>query len=147
MVSPAEFTAYVPSGKTRITHIVRSGEVIGSIATYYGVRVQDLKQWNALRSNTIRVGQRLSVYVSPSKAQLFAKNNLPPTALRINPQAEVESKGGYLYYQVKSGDSLWSISQQYKYLGITIADLMALNNMKKANKLVVGQTIKIKKIG
>ncbi len=146
MVAPAEFTAYVPSGKTKITHTVRSGEVLGGIASRYSVRVQDLKQWNALRNNTIRVGQKLSVYVSPSKAQLYAKGGATTTA-NSNPQADVVNKGGFLYYQVKPGDTIWSISQQYKYLGVTTSDLLAINNMTNSSKIVPGQTIKIKKIG
>lgn len=144
MIAPAEFTAYVPSGKTRIRHTVRSGEVLGTIAQRYGVRVQDLRYWNALRGNMIRVGQRLNVYLSPSRAQLYSKS---ASTTKSNPQAEVVNRGGYLYYQVKRGDSLWTISQQYKYLGVTTSDLMAINNMTAASKIMPGQTIKIKKVG
>jgi membrane-bound lytic murein transglycosylase D len=143
MAAPAAFSAYVPSGKTRIRHTVRSGDVLGTIAERYGVRVQDLRQWNALRGNMIRVGQRLNVYLSPSRAQLYSKDR----STKSNPQAEVVSRGGYLYYQVKPGDSIWSISQQYKYLGVTASDLMAINNMTRSSKIMPGQTIKIKKIG
>jgi len=146
MAAPAEFTAYVPSGKTKIMHTVRYGEVLGTIASRYGVRVQDLRQWNALRSNTIRVGQRLNVYVSPAKAQLYAKNSAAAALARKNPQASVVTKDGYLYYEVKPGDTIWSISQQYKFLGITAMDLLAINNMTVTTKILPGQTIKLKKI-
>lgn len=67
MVAPAEFTAYVPTGRIKITHKVQSGEALSIIAERYGVRVQDLRQWNALRGNRIIVGQRLNVYVKPKK--------------------------------------------------------------------------------
>jgi len=147
MVAPAEFVAYVPTGRTKLTHTVRSGEVLGTIASRYGVRVQDLKQWNALRSNTILVGQRLNVYVTPSKAQQLAKSGRGKTAsAKIIPQNEVMNRDGYLYYEVKHGDTIWGISQQYKYLGVTTSDLMTINNITAPSTLLPGQVIKIKKI-
>ncbi|MDR2813133.1 MAG: LysM peptidoglycan-binding domain-containing protein [Prevotellaceae bacterium] len=145
MVAPAGFTAYVPSGKTKIVHKVKKGDVLGSIAAHYGVYVQDLKQWNALRSNYIREGQKLNVYVNPSKAARYtAQNASSSKAVQEMPAGQ---QSDFLYYQVKQGDTLWSISQQYKYLGITPSDLMSLNNMSATTKIVAGQTIKIKKIG
>src|SRR5690606_37792796 len=46
-------------GRDRITYKVRSGDVLRSIAMRHGVRVDDLKKWNNLHGNTIRIGQRL----------------------------------------------------------------------------------------
>ena len=49
-------------GRDRIVYKVRNGDVLGSIAIRHGVRVNDLKKWNNLRSNTIHVGQRLNIW-------------------------------------------------------------------------------------
>lgn len=46
---------------TPVTHKVRSGESLGTIARRYGVSVADLKKWNGLRSDMIRAGQTLKV--------------------------------------------------------------------------------------
>ncbi len=43
-------------------HVVRRGDTLIEIAQEYGVSVANLKDWNNLRSNTIRVGQRLKVF-------------------------------------------------------------------------------------
>ncbi|MDR3296728.1 MAG: transglycosylase SLT domain-containing protein [Prevotellaceae bacterium] len=67
MVAPAEFTAYVPSGRTKMAYRVRQGDTLSSIARSYRVSVQELKQWNALRSNRINAGQRLNIYVKARK--------------------------------------------------------------------------------
>ncbi|MDR0414076.1 MAG: LysM peptidoglycan-binding domain-containing protein [Prevotellaceae bacterium] len=144
MAAPAAFSAYVPQGKTKVVHRVKKGDVLGTIAAQYGVRVQDLRQWNALRSNYIKVGQRLNVYVAPSKAALYSGQN---AVRQQSGQAAAGQQKDFLYYQVKQGDTLWSISQQYKYLGVTPSDLMSLNNMSSSTKIIPGQTIKIKKIG
>lgn len=42
-------------------HVVRKGETLGGIAQRHGVRVSQLKRWNGLRSDLIRVGQRLAL--------------------------------------------------------------------------------------
>lgn len=48
------------SGKV-IYHKVRSGQNLGVIAKKYGVTVSNVKKWNGLRSNMIKVGQRLKI--------------------------------------------------------------------------------------
>lgn len=52
---------YVERG-ARIRYRVRQGDYLGKIARRYGVSVSRIKKWNRLRSNRIRVGQRLTIY-------------------------------------------------------------------------------------
>ena len=58
---------------TKIRYRVRSGDYLGKIARRYGVRVSQIKRWNGLRSNNIRVGQRLTIF--PRKPVVNASNN------------------------------------------------------------------------
>lgn len=46
----------------RIIYKVKSGDVLGRIANRYGVSVSQLKQWNGLKNNNIRIGQKLIIY-------------------------------------------------------------------------------------
>ena len=46
----------------RTVHRVKSGETLGHIAGKYGVGVSEIKRWNGLKSDMIRVGQRIVVY-------------------------------------------------------------------------------------
>ncbi|GAB3168573.1 LysM peptidoglycan-binding domain-containing protein [Telluribacter humicola] len=48
--------------KRKMTHIVKRGENLNSIANRYDVDVQDIKGWNRLRKSTILRGQKLVVY-------------------------------------------------------------------------------------
>ena len=43
------------------THTVKKGETLSSIARKYGCTVNDLKKWNNLKSNTVKVGQKLKI--------------------------------------------------------------------------------------
>lgn len=45
-------------------HKVRSGETLSKIAGKYKVSVNQLKSWNHLKTNTIKIGQKLVVYNS-----------------------------------------------------------------------------------
>ncbi len=47
---------------SRITYIVKKGDFLGRIASRYHVSVAQLKRWNNLRSDNIRVGQRLYIH-------------------------------------------------------------------------------------
>ena len=44
---------------------VRSGDVLGTIAEKHGVGVRELRSWNGLRGDMIRVGQKLYIHADP----------------------------------------------------------------------------------
>ena len=120
----------------RIRYRVRSGDYLGRIAQKYGVSVSKIKQWNRLRSNNLRIGQRLTIY----------PRRLPVTHIqKAKKQSAVKSKkplpkGKYITYTVKQGDSLWSISQ--KYPNISVAQIKEWNNIW-GSKLKIGAKLKI----
>lgn len=45
-----------------VIYKVKSGDVLGKIARRYGVTVSQIKMWNNIHSNTIRIGQKLKIY-------------------------------------------------------------------------------------
>lgn len=108
------------------TYRVKSGDVLGTIASKHGVTITELKQWNNLSSNLIRVGQTLTVNnIKINKT--IAENNPKDTSSRT--------------YTVLPGDSLWIISK--KLDGLTVEDIKRLNNLnsnqiKPGQKLIIG---------
>ena len=46
----------------RTRYKVKSGDYLGKIANKFGVRVSDIKRWNSLRNNRLKIGQRLTIY-------------------------------------------------------------------------------------
>ena len=107
------------------TYTVKSGDTLSGIATRHGVTVNQLKQWNGLTSNNIRVGQKLKLNSSSSASS-----------------ASASSSGDYSTYTVKSGDSLYSIAKNYS--GVSAQDIMNFNGMSSSN-IKPGMTIKIPK--
>jgi membrane-bound lytic murein transglycosylase D len=123
-------------GRDRIIYRVRSGDVLGSIAMRHGVRVNDLKKWNNLRSNTIHVGQRLNIWQrSSSNASTVLASTKPKAPISAIPIPDSKT------YTVQPGDTLWDISKKFE--GLTIEKLKSLNNLNNSRlqpgqKLIIG---------
>jgi membrane-bound lytic murein transglycosylase D len=86
--------------------------------------VTDLKSWNGLSSNNIKVGQKLKV-----KGGAAA------------PQASSAS-GDFVTYTVKSGDSFYNIAKNYP--GVSAQNIMDFNGLSSSS-LRPGMKIKIPK--
>ena len=50
----------------RIFYRVKRGDYLWKIANKFGVRVRDIKRWNGLRTNKLKIGQRLSIFPKQS---------------------------------------------------------------------------------
>lgn len=156
-VNPSR-SSFVPpdiKGKTKLYYTVKDGDNLGFIAEWYRIGLSDLRYWNDIFGNTIRVGQRLTVFVDPSKADYFSKINmlsfdekqkLSGKTTSVNqqiPQTETTTDPDYVYYTVEYGDTIWDIVK--KFDNVTTSDVLALNNISDPGKIKVGQKLKIKK--
>jgi membrane-bound lytic murein transglycosylase D len=55
-------------GNATVIHRVKSGETLFSIARLYRTSVESLKEWNRLKSDSIRPGQRLTIHAARTVA-------------------------------------------------------------------------------
>lgn len=137
----------------RIVYKVRSGDYLGKIASKYRVSVNQIKRWNNLSSNNIRVGQNLVIYrggVAPSSASQSRNTSSSPAAKQSSnaggsqeakpaskPVSTVQSSGEYTIYTVKEGESLYIIAK--KFPGVSAQNIMDFNgigsNIKPGMKL------------
>lgn len=127
------------AGKEKIAYRVQSGDVLGTIAEKHQVRVSDIRAWNNINGNLIRVGQRLNIWVSPNT---YARLNGSAGSVNTSvvPQQNVSTTGSR-FHIVQPGDTLWHISKTYE--GLSIEKLKQLNNLKDSKikpgqKLVIG---------
>lgn len=108
----------VPLPTTRqITYRVRSGDTLSGIAARFGVKTADIRKQNKLKSNTIKVGQRLRLTVREVQ-----RTSLRKTA-----------------YRVKRGDTLYTIAKRHRTSVSAIMDENKLESkdLKPGQRLVI----------
>lgn len=112
----------------RITHVVRRGETLSSIAKKYRIRTADLKKWNRISGSRVVYRQRLTIHVNEPSGSALAV--APPSkvvaAVVASPQATSQPR----YHTVQRGDTLWTISQRY---GMPVDRLKKVNQIKSGN--------------
>lgn len=163
--SPATLQNIAVAGSAssqRVSYKVKSGDYLGKIASKYHVTVKQLMEWNHLRNTNLRIGQVLYIYgkfngpvaSSSSKASASsndskstnagkshaAKDTDKSSAATPSPAATA-AEGTYTIYEVKSGDSLYKISQAYP--GVSADDIMKFNGI--GTDIKPGMKLKIPK--
>lgn len=147
------------------TITVEQGDALSSIAQRAGVSVAQLKEWNGLDGDFIRVGQKLVVTPKaphanddgidwtppfdygpeptksrhPHSPQIAARDPSTAVSMREYDQPEHEKKRARTY-RVQKGDTLSEIALK---LDTTVAELLAANPGLKAERIYPGQTIDV----
>jgi membrane-bound lytic murein transglycosylase D len=153
-------TVYTPvdiKDKTKLFYIVKEGDNLGFISEWYRVGLSELRYWNNIYRNTIRIGQQLVVYVDPAKSEYFSKVNsmsfadkqkmigktVQVSSLTAQAAIPAEADEDYITYTVRYGDTIWDIVKMFD--NVTTTDVLTLNNISDPGKIQVGQKLKIKK--
>lgn len=148
-----QYTPIDIKGKEKVFYKVKPDDNIGFISSWYNVRAADIRYWNNVNRNLIRVGQKLLIYVPKGEKESLAKidgmsfeakqwmiGKTPGNTTKAKP---VPIDPNFEYYTVRRGDNLWDIAS--KFQGISNKDLMQLNNITDVKSLFPGQKLKIRK--
>jgi len=122
----------IPSGKL-ITHVIRNGETLGSIAEKYGVSVTSIRELNGIYGSKIIAGKSLKVVV---------KNNYPtqPLSTKIEgKQSTISTKNKTIQHKIASGETLTSIAEKYK---VSVEEIKKINGLSNS-RIVAGKTLVI----
>ena len=149
-------------------YTVKPGDTLYRIANMYDVTVDELKNYNNLTSNILSVGQELIIPIKPVTEEDYvvyevmpgdtlyaianryntkvdsikAYNNLTSDLLNIGQILQIPlDSSTFLYqiYEIKPGDTLYSIAKKYN---TTVSDIASLND-DLSSFLRIGQVIKI----
>ncbi len=152
-------------------YTVRKGETLTQFARRTDCSSKEIKRWNKLRSNTIKKGQKLMVYVlvkekeemvaeaKPSsdkqdstkvvsaKADSLVTDSAVALSNADEAQQNDQSKESdkaiakYIYHTVQPGDTLWNIARRYD--GVSVETLKEINNLSSKSKIKVGLKLKV----
>jgi membrane-bound lytic murein transglycosylase D len=117
--------------KTAGSYKVRSGDSLSLIAQKHGVTVKKIKQLNNLKSDQLKIGQRLRV---SSEVQQ------PTITANVQQQRKTKAAQSVRSYQIQSGDNLWDLAKKFK---VDVIELQKLNQLTAKSALKPGQTLKI----
>lgn len=107
-----------------LTHKVRPGETLASIAKRYGTSAKAVQSANHLKRAGVRAGQLLRVPIV--KAGTTVPSRSTPKVVTV--------------YRVKKGDTLSTIAARF---GVSTVELKRINSMKK-DTITVGQVIRLR---
>ncbi|PZX95414.1 lytic transglycosylase [Flavobacterium aquariorum] len=111
-------------------YIVQKGDNLNTIAKKYNITVAEIKEWNHLSSQNIKLGASLQVgnVVTPVANE---------TAVAVVAASELKD----IQYEVQKGDNLGSIAKKF---GASLADLKQWNNLH-SNNISVGNSLVVAK--
>ncbi len=142
-----------PPNTSPVTYTVKSGDTIGHIAEWYDVRAWQLRAWNGI-SNTIRVGQRLTVHVPNNrrayynqiddlafskKQELERRQRTGENIFSLRFDEASSSNNGSISYTVRRNETLGGIARRH---GVSVAAIQRQNNIN-GTTIYAGQTLTI----
>ncbi len=111
-------------------YTVRRGDTLGAIAQRYNTSAQQIASLNNISNpRALRIGTELMLPLHPDMAGAVARE-------RQSQPARARS----VTYEVRQGDSLWSIARQF---GVTENNLRAWNNLGNGSLIRPGQKLTI----
>lgn len=142
---------YEPTGREKLTYVVKSGETLGHIAEWFNVRASHIRNWNNISyGRHIYKGQKLAIWVPEEKLKQYeaiAKGTAGDKQKGITAISKKRSKGersgtstiGWVNHKVKKGETLEKIAEQYD---VAIADLKSWNRLK-TSRINAGEVIEV----
>ncbi|MEP6591314.1 MAG: LysM peptidoglycan-binding domain-containing protein [Gemmatimonadota bacterium] len=119
------------SNSRSVTHVVKRGETLGSIAKRYRVSTASVRAANKMgKRSAVRVGQRLVI-----------RSGAAPAAKASTKTTRLASKAATTRtHVVRSGETLGGIAARY-HVGVSV--LSAANKIGRGGAIKVGQRLKI----
>lgn len=118
--------------KKNISHVVKVGDTAYSIASKYGISLEEIYNNNPGTRNGIRVGQTLKI-----------TNYDEPTEIKQNVNPAVSRDVNSSLYEVKNSETLYSISKKNN---CTVDEILNLNIGLNPSSLKSGMIIKVPSI-
>jgi len=122
-------------------YVVVKGDILTRIAHRHHTTVTAIKKENALKSDALRVGQKLRISSASPAAVTQSTKAEPQAVAKKAPSSQAAvAKAVKGKYTVKAGDTFYGIARQHK---MSEATLQAANPKAKPTRLQIGQVLVI----
>jgi len=123
-------------------YVVAKGDILTRIAHRHQTTVAAIKKENGLKSDGLRIGQKLRIPTSAADTTQAGRKPVsnPETAKPKPKTAIAQQPSNPAQYKVKAGDTFYGIARRYK---MSEAALQAANPKAQPTRLQVGQTLVI----
>jgi LysM repeat protein len=134
-------------------HVVQQGETMYSIARRYGLRVEQIQQWNTLGQSTV-ISPCGKLRILPTevptsfetKDLLVAKGAVTTEKTLLKKEEKASTPAPFWkkekskLYEAKKGDTYYSIAQRYGY---TVDRLLEMNGLEESDAIKIGQKLQV----
>jgi LysM repeat protein len=154
-ISPAHADVYV----------VQSGDALSTLARRFNVTVEQIREWNDLDGDLIRVGQELTIHPGSAGWQVYTvatgdtvariadryevtvedivswNRGLNPDRIRVGQELRIQGNGRpvrRILYEVQPGDFLARVARRH---GVTIDDIVRWNGGFDPDRIRIGQEL------
>jgi LysM repeat protein len=116
----------VASTPSDLIHVIAVGDTLTNVAQRYNVEIANLAAYNQVNDyNHVFIGQKLRI---------------PPAGVTITAPAVTTLPGAEGYHVVRVGESMSGIARLY---GLTLDELMALNEIDEPNHILLGTMLRL----
>ncbi|HQV77888.1 MAG TPA: transglycosylase SLT domain-containing protein [Chitinophagales bacterium] len=158
-----------------IAYTVKKGDNLGAISAWFHCTVKDLKRWNSISDNTIKLNDELLVYVHKTDVKKFTRFNYLSKNIKDDLSSKIstfeESAAAKLIKDQKAKEPFIDkinpsmilknkdcfkthivkkgesvYGIAQKYEEVTVQDIIAWNGLKKNPILQLGDKLKVRKI-
>jgi len=152
----------------KLMYIAHGDESLELLADRFNCSIDNIKEWNNMRSPRLWRGQRLVFFVpkvsgvdlfpvplperpnyakprqAPSYNQLFAPHQLQQLkSKQVISAKDSKEASSYLYYQLRRRETLSDIANRYD--NVSLKQLLKWNKIKRGQRIPAGTVIKIKR--
>ncbi|WP_246283171.1 LysM peptidoglycan-binding domain-containing protein [Marinifaba aquimaris] len=118
---------------------IKRGDSLGKIANKHKITVDAIQTANKIKGNNIRAGQYLLI---PTASASLDEYKLSANQRLTSKQQKIAKQKQKAVHTVKSGDTFWDISRQYK---VNVRELAKWNGMAPGDPIFPGQKLTVYK--
>jgi LysM repeat protein len=139
---PAPAVAETPTPRE---HTIAKGDSLNALAKRYGVTVENLRAWNSMNSDVVKIGQVLKIVApevavpaeaapveapaEPTPVEAPVTESVPAEPVTVAQPPDTDKRE----HTVASGETLGSIAGMY---GVTVSDIRAWNGLDAGETVI-----------